>query len=199
MAESEEQQLEQVPEEETGPSVNYKPPAEKTIDEIAKTDAEDESLRKYKEQLLGNIEERVFWPNDPNKVILRKMSIVCDGRPDKEIDLGDKGQLKDMKFYVKEGAKYRIMITFNVQREIVAGLRFTNRISKGPFKNKEEYMVGSYGPKKEVHEYKSPEETFPGGLGLRGEYKVKSLFTDDDKNEILAWEWKLEIKKDWKD
>jgi len=27
-------------------------------------------------------------PNDPNKIILRKMSILCEGRPDKEIDLG---------------------------------------------------------------------------------------------------------------
>lgn len=67
------------------------------------------------------------------------------------------------------------------------------------FSAKEEYMVGSYGPKKEVYEYKSPEEEFPSGLMQRGEYKVKSLFTDDDKNEILSWEWKFEIKKDWKD
>lgn len=32
----------------------YKPPPEKTIDEILKTDEEDESLRKYKEALLGS-------------------------------------------------------------------------------------------------------------------------------------------------
>jgi len=57
MAESEQQ-----PEvgEGDAPSVAYKPPAEKSIDEIANTDAEDESLRKYKEQLLGNIEDRIF-------------------------------------------------------------------------------------------------------------------------------------------
>ena len=60
-------------------------------------------------------------------------------------------------------------------------------------------MVGSYGPKQEVYEYKSPEEEFPSGMMQRGDYKVKSLFTDDDKNEILSWEWKFEIKKDWKD
>merc|ERR1712156_599673 len=31
----------------------------------------------------------------------------------------------------------------------------------------------------------------------RGTYSINSLFTDDDKNEHLKWEWSLEIKKDW--
>lgn len=32
---------------------NYKPPPEKTIEQIMEADKEDESLRKYKETLLG--------------------------------------------------------------------------------------------------------------------------------------------------
>lgn len=36
---------------------NYKPPPEKTIEEILETDKEDESLRKYKEALLGEAKE----------------------------------------------------------------------------------------------------------------------------------------------
>lgn len=32
---------------------NYQPPPEKTIEEIMAADQEDESLRRYKEQLLG--------------------------------------------------------------------------------------------------------------------------------------------------
>lgn len=32
---------------------NYKPPPEKTIEQILEADKEDESLRKYKETLLG--------------------------------------------------------------------------------------------------------------------------------------------------
>lgn len=31
----------------------YQPPAQKSVEEILKADAEDESLRKYKEALLG--------------------------------------------------------------------------------------------------------------------------------------------------
>lgn len=35
-------------------SVNYKPPAQKTVKEIQELDKDDESLRKYKEALLGS-------------------------------------------------------------------------------------------------------------------------------------------------
>lgn len=38
-----------VPDETPG----YQPPAQKSVEEILKADAEDESLRKYKEALLG--------------------------------------------------------------------------------------------------------------------------------------------------
>lgn len=38
--------------EEEEPS-NYKPPPEKTLEEMIQQDTEDESLRKYKEALLG--------------------------------------------------------------------------------------------------------------------------------------------------
>lgn len=39
--------------EETDTPVNYKPPAQKTLEEIQQLDQDDESLRKYKETLLG--------------------------------------------------------------------------------------------------------------------------------------------------
>ena len=39
---------------------NYVAPPQKTIEEIMNTDAEDESLRKYKETLLGNQTETII-------------------------------------------------------------------------------------------------------------------------------------------
>lgn len=44
------EEIEEVHEDTT----NYNPPPQKTIEEIVQLDAEDESLRKYKEALLGN-------------------------------------------------------------------------------------------------------------------------------------------------
>lgn len=41
--------------EEDEHSVNYKPPAQKSIQEIQELDRDDESLRKYKEALLGHV------------------------------------------------------------------------------------------------------------------------------------------------
>lgn len=61
------------------------------------------------------------------------------------------------------------------------------------------HMVGSYPPKHELQSYLTPSEDAPSGSLSRGSYSVSSLFTDDDKNVHLKWEWTFEIKKDWKD
>lgn len=70
-----------------------------------------------------------------------------------------------------------------------------------PFKravDKTDYMVGSYGPRpSEEYEFLTPMEEAPKGLIARGNYTIKSKFTDDDKHEHLSWEWILSIKKDW--
>jgi len=59
-------------------------------------------------------------------------------------------------------------------------------------------MVGSYGPKTDVHNFTAPAETAPAGMISRGEYKIKSKFTDDDQNVYLEWDWSLHVAKDWK-
>lgn len=59
------------------------------------------------------------------------------------------------------------------------------------------HMVGSYPPKSEIQSYTTPFEEAPSGMITRGTYSVTSLFTDDDKNEHLKWDWKFEIKEDW--
>lgn len=41
--------------DDTDTPVNYKPPAQKSLQEIQQLDQDDESLRKYKETLLGSI------------------------------------------------------------------------------------------------------------------------------------------------
>lgn len=48
----------ETPEDEHEVESTYKPPPEKTIEEILAADKEDESLRKYKEALLGEAQEK---------------------------------------------------------------------------------------------------------------------------------------------
>ncbi|ELU09039.1 hypothetical protein CAPTEDRAFT_121631 [Capitella teleta] len=178
----------------------YKPPAEKSLDEIISADSNDESLRRYKEQLLGaTVTNLCPFPENPKRVIVEKMSLLVEGRPDIEVDLtGDLKALKKESFILKEATQYRVKIYFYVQREIVPGLKYTQAsYRKGIKVDKTTFMVGSYPPKMELQSYTSPIEETPSGMIARGSYTVKSVFLDDDSHRHLEWEWTLEIKKDW--
>lgn len=182
---------------------SYKPPPEKSIEEILQADQEDESLRKYKEALLGDAKAGsvVVDATDERKVIVKKLALCVPDRPDMELDLsGDLSQLKKQVFTIKEGVSYKIRIDFLVQREIVHGLKYVQKTYRmGVPVDKMTHMVGSYPPKLEMHSYTTPAEDAPSGMMARGSYTVQSLFTDDDKHEHLKWEWSFEIKKDWKE
>ncbi len=58
-------------------------------------------------------------------------------------------------------------------------------------------MVGSYAPKGEPHMFTTPKEDVPSGMVARGSYNVNNKFIDDDKNIIVEWDFRMEIKKDW--
>ncbi|XP_072259502.1 rho GDP-dissociation inhibitor 1 [Pyxicephalus adspersus] len=185
--------------EEDEHSVNYKPPAQKTIEEIQALDQDDESLRKYKEALLGPVPTTVD-PAAPN-VVVTKLTLVCAEAPGPlELNLtADLEKFKKESFTLKEGVEYRIKISFKVNKEIVSGLKYQQQTSrKGVKLDKSTYMVGSYGPRAEEYEFLTPIEEAPKGMLARGCYHIKSLFTDDDKTNHLSWEWNLTISKDWK-
>lgn len=65
--------------------------------------------------------------------------------------------------------------------------------------DKLKFMVGSYGFKEIVYEYLIFIDEVFFGMLVRGLYIVESKFIDDDRNFILEWKWKFEIKKDWDD
>ncbi|XP_037649075.1 rho GDP-dissociation inhibitor 1 [Sebastes umbrosus] len=181
-------------------SVNYKPPAQKTLEEIQKLDEDDESLRKYKEALLGK-DCAAADPNAPN-VQVTGMTLVCDSAPKPLVlDLqGDLTGFKKTPIVLKEGIEYRIKISFKVNKEIVSGLKYCQQTyRKGIKVDKSDYMVGSYAPKPTVQEFITPVEESPKGMMARGNYTIKSKFTDDDQHDHLSWEWCLSIKKDWTD
>jgi Rho GDP-dissociation inhibitor len=180
---------------------NYKAPPQKTIEEILSLDNEDESLRKYKEALLGAqaADKIIIDANNPKDVIVKRLALVVDGRSDMVLELdGDLTQLKKQTFVIKEGIQYKIRIEFFVQREIVHGLKYVQKTSRmGVTVDKMTHMVGSYPPRPEIHSFTTNFEEAPSGMLARGEYSVSSLFTDDDKSEHLKWEWTLKVEKDW--
>lgn len=97
-------------------------------------------------------------PQDPRRVIVKKLALVVDKMSDKELDLsGDLTKLKEQKFKIKEGVQYKIRIDFIVQREIVHGLKFVQKTyRKGIPVDTMTHMVGSYGPKSEIQSYTTP-------------------------------------------
>lgn len=56
-------------------------------------------------------------------------------------------------------------------------------------------MVGSYGPQKDLREWKSETYTAPKGAMHRGTYNVKSRFRDIDKNDFITWKWAINVVK----
>ena len=61
MAEEEETQMEGLENDEPEETPGYKPPAQKTLDEIQDLDADDESLVRYKQALLGASKNQGKW------------------------------------------------------------------------------------------------------------------------------------------
>ncbi|XP_054616433.1 rho GDP-dissociation inhibitor 3 isoform X1 [Dunckerocampus dactyliophorus] len=185
-------------EEEDERNLNYNPPAQKSLQEIQDLDKDDDSLVKYKQTLLGT-KPMVAGVSGPN-VQVTKLTLLCNEAPGPiAIDLtGDLNSLKEKTFALKEGVKYRLKIHFKVNREIVAGLKYHHvSYRKGIKVDRVSYMVGSYCPREEEHEFVCPADETPQGLVSRGLYQIKSCFTDDDKNVYSAWDWNLELKKDW--
>jgi len=178
-------------------STNYKAPAKKTINELNDLDAEDESLRKYKEALLGS---GGAGGGDAKRVVVKKIELHSDDLKQPlimDLTLAPE-KIKEQTFKVKEGAEYQLHFFFQVNNEILSGLRYSQVVKrKGVPVDKNNIMVGSYAPKAEDHSFKTEAETAPSGMLARGTYKVKSKFIDDDKEEHASWEWNIEIAKSW--
>ncbi|XP_052536340.1 rho GDP-dissociation inhibitor 3 isoform X1 [Tympanuchus pallidicinctus] len=215
-------------EEDADVALAYKTPERKSLREIQELDPGDESLRKYKQALLGNIPVAVD-ASVPN-VQVTKLTLMCEQAPGPiTMDLtgeccrssmaegrrrrrtgamltdhlpptGDLEVLQSRPFVLKEGVDYRVKVSFKVNREIVCGLKCLHlTYRRGRPVDRDVFMVGSYAPRAEEYEVVTPAEEVPRGRLVRGSYRVRSLVTDDDKTEHLAWEWGLCIRKGWED
>jgi Rho GDP-dissociation inhibitor len=139
--------------DETEGTPGYKVSKKVDMGTIMQMDAEDESLRKYKEALLGKALSadvaRAFpvtllcvklgvliislASDDPRRVVIKEMRVIVKDRPGGDIvyDLASRGseeKLKETPFTLKEKCEYKIQVSFKIQHEIVAGLKFINMV-----------------------------------------------------------------------
>nr|ACO10329.1 Rho GDP-dissociation inhibitor 2 [Caligus rogercresseyi] len=128
---------------------NYRPPKEKTMEEILKADQDDESLARYKAKLIPSSEPILIEPENPNNVLVKKLALVVEGREDEVLNLTQGlDAIKSTTFVIKEGIDYCIRIDFMVQRDIVTGLKYVQKTSRKGFPvDKLSHMCGSYPPR----------------------------------------------------
>lgn len=179
-------------------TAGYKPGEKKTLEELAQLDAQDESLRKWKESL--GLKGGAAAGAGPNVVILHMAMEVVD-RTDVKLDLSSAEStqgLKDKPIIIKEGIEYRLKVSFKVNHDVVSGLKYLHVVKRKGIKvDKMEEMIGSYGPAPTPYEKKFLLEEAPSGMLARGTYDVKSKFIDDDGTCHLEFAWSFSIKKDW--
>ncbi len=181
--------------------------AASTIEEILAKDTEDESLRKYKESLLGSaISGNTGDKSDPRRVIVDEFIVMFspeEQRSNLVFRLDTKEGIEEMNkkgITLKENAKYKFMIKFRVQHDILHGLKFVNTVSRMLLSDTDELMIGSYPPSSNVHVFEFPRfdyETAPSGMMYRGKYSCKSTFIDQDNNKHLEFKYNLHIQDKW--
>ncbi|KAK7247021.1 hypothetical protein RIF29_41897 [Crotalaria pallida] len=186
----EESKLESDKELNLGPQVSLKEQLEK--------DKDDESLRKWKEQLLGSVDISAVGENKDPEVKIESLTILCPGRPDMILPIPFTTDSKKSVFTLKEGSKYRLKFTFTVSNNIVSGLKYTNAVWKtGVRVDNTKRMLGTYSPQQEPYTYELEEETTPSGLFARGTYSSRTKFVDDDRKCYLDASYHFEIQKNW--
>ncbi|KAJ1383886.1 Rho protein GDP-dissociation inhibitor [Sesbania bispinosa] len=169
-----------------------------TLKEHLEKDKDDESLRRWKEQLLGSVDvTNVAEILDP-EVKITSLSIVSPDRDDIILPIPEDGNLKGLWFTLKEGSHYRLKFTFEVSNNIVSGLKYTNTVWKTGVKvDSSKEMLGTFSPQAEPYTHEMPEETTPSGLFARGTYSARSKFLDDDNKCYLEINYTFDIRKEW--
>ncbi|CAL5047542.1 unnamed protein product [Urochloa decumbens] len=175
---------------ELGPRVSIKEQLDK--------DKDDDSLRRWKEQLLGSVDLSSVGETLEPDVKITGLSILSPGRPDMVLPLPPEPKSKEPWFTLKEGSAYRLKFTFGVAGNIVSGLRYTNTVWKTGIRvDSTKQMLGTFSPQAEPYTYLTPEETTPSGIFARGSYSARTKFLDDDRKCYLEMNYTFDIRRDW--
>ncbi|KAF8031848.1 hypothetical protein BT93_D0921 [Corymbia citriodora subsp. variegata] len=169
-----------------------------TLKEQFEKDKDDESLRRWKEQLLGSVDFNSVGETLEPDVKIVSLAIISPGRPDILLAIPENGKPKGLWFTLKEGSRYSLKFTFQVHNNIVSGLRYSNTVWKTGVKvDGTKEMIGTFSPQQEPYTHEMPEETTPSGMFARGSYSARSKFVDDDNKCYLEINYTFDIRKDW--
>ncbi|XP_042443129.1 rho GDP-dissociation inhibitor 1-like [Zingiber officinale] len=158
-------------------------------------DKEDESLRRWKEKLLGCMDGNLNGQIEP-EVIFHSIGVISEGYSDAVTSLPIAENQSRVLFTLKEGSKYCFKLLFSVKHNIVSGLTYSNIVWKRGLKvDQSKGMLGTFAPQRDPYEHLLEEETTPSGVLARGIYSAKLKFEDDDNRCHLELDYSFEIKK----
>eukprot|EP00727_Mastigamoeba_balamuthi_P009857 m51a1_g5494 putative rho gdp-dissociation inhibitor (189) ;mRNA; r:337246-337996 len=153
---------------------------------------------------LGIDPNYVAPKDDPRRVVINEFAIIFKDHDPLVLKFATEDDVKNAKktpLVVKEGTEFKIRVSFRVQHNVVLGLKILNNVSKmGKTVAKDEEMLGTYPPKNEFQSLEIPRLDWneaPTGMLMRGEYKSRMRFVDDDDACHLDFEYILKIAKEW--
>ncbi|RLM99291.1 rho GDP-dissociation inhibitor 1-like [Panicum miliaceum] len=168
------------------------------LKEQLELDKDDESLRRWKEQLLGQVDTEQLGETAEPEVKVLDLTILSPGRPDLVLPIPFQADEKGYAFALKDGSPYSFRFSFIVSNNIVPGLKYTNTVWKtGVRVENQKMMLGTFSPQQEPYIYEGEEETTPAGIFARGSYSAKLKFFDDDGKCYLEMSYYFEIRKEW--
>ncbi|TYK13004.1 rho GDP-dissociation inhibitor 1 isoform X2 [Cucumis melo var. makuwa] len=146
-----------------------------TLKEQLEKDKDDESLRRWKEQLLGSVDMSAVGETLEPEVKILSLAIRTPGRADIVLQVPETGNPKGLWFTLKEGSRYNLIFTFKVSNNIVAGLKYANTVWKTGVKvDSSKEMLGTFSPQEEPYTHEMPEDTTPSGMFARGSYSART-------------------------
>ncbi|CAM0884311.1 unnamed protein product [Alopecurus aequalis] len=168
------------------------------LKEQLELDKDDESLRRWKEQLLGQVDTEQLGETAEPEVRVVDLTILSPDRPDLVLPIPFVADEKGYAFALKDGSTYSFRFSFIVSNNIVSGLKYTNTVWKtGVRVENQKMMLGTFSPQAEPYTYVGEDETTPAGIFARGSYSAKLKFVDDDGKVYLEMSYYFEIRKDW--
>lgn len=139
---------------------------------------------------------------DPRKLIVTEFRVTFNGpTPDVVFNLDNAAGttlLARNGMEIAEGAEYKFRISFRVQHEILAGLKFCNKMKKVGLSNSDSLMIGSYPPQSAPHVFEFPRHGWldaPKGMMYRGSYTATDKFVDSDGVTHLEYTYPLKVVK----
>ncbi|CAJ1900091.1 unnamed protein product [Sphenostylis stenocarpa] len=167
-----------------------------SLKEQIERDKEDESLRRWKEKLLGCLESDLDGQLDP-EVKFHSIGILSEDFGELVTPLPvDHNRNGCTLFTLREGSRYQLKLKFSVLHNIVSGLTYSNTVWKGGLQvDQSKGMLGTFAPQREPYVYALKEDTTPSGALARGVYSAKLKFEDDDRRCHMELKYLFEIKK----